>query len=272
MVGLVVVAWLYSQGVKTLWWRSGVGQGITPWEALAFNGGLTVIFIAFISPLSVLSEDLFAAHMVQHLLLLLVAAPLFVLGRAFLALAWSIPRSVQRWLGYWWRQQSDLHLIGRLLLQPRMSWGVHLVILWVWQAPYVYKVALHDPIVHIAQHGVFLGAAILFWRLLLLPDANNPLPCALKVRFLTSTALTGVLLGVLIMFAPTLWHPIYAPTAAHWGLTALADQRLAGMILAVAVGIIYLGIITMFWRSWRRGDQTTAASPHPVHLANSAVR
>ena len=131
MVGLVLIAWLYSRGVRILWWRSGVGQGITVGQALAFNGGLTVLFIAFVSPLYVLSADLFIAHTVQHLLLILLAAPLFLLGKAPVALSWAIPKTIQRWWHYWWRKQGDLHLIGRFFLQPRVSWGVYLTSLWL---------------------------------------------------------------------------------------------------------------------------------------------
>ena len=131
MVGLVLIAWLYSRGVRILWWRSGVGQGITVGQALAFNGGLTVLFIAFVSPLYALSADLFIAHTVQHLLLILLAAPLFLLGKAPVALSWAIPKTIQRWWHYWWRKQGDLHLIGRFFLQPRVSWGVYLTSLWL---------------------------------------------------------------------------------------------------------------------------------------------
>lgn len=271
LAGLTTVAWLYSQGVKTIWWRSGIGQGITSWQALAFNGGLMVLFLAFISPLDALSSDLFSAHMVQHLLLFLAAAPLFVLGRAPLALTWAIPKAVQRWLGYWWRQQSDLHLIVRFFLRPSMSWGVHLMALWLWQAPYVYKVALHDPIVHAGQHGGFLVAAILFWRLLLLHNGAEAVPPSLTFRFVATTAVAGLLLGLLITFTPTVWYPIYAQTAVRWGLTAATDQRLAGLLLASTMGLVYLGITALYWRSWR-DNRRTATTPPAIHLANSPVQ
>ena len=271
MAGLATVAWLYSQGVKIVWWRSGVGQGITPWQALAFNGGLTVLFLAFISPLDALSRDLFIAHMAQHLLLILVAAPLLVFGNAPVALAWALPKWIQRRWGYWWRQQSDLHLIGRLFLRPSMIWGVHLVALWLWQVPYVYKVARHDPIVHVGQHGVFLVAAMLFWQLLLSNKRNDPLPIVVTLRFVATTALAGVLLGLLITFVPTLWYPVYTPTALGWGLTAVADQQMAGVILASSMGLVYFGITAAYWRTWR-DSRRAATSQQQIHLANAPVQ
>ena len=271
LVGLATVAWLYSQGVKIVWWRSGVGQGITPWQALAFNGGLTVLFLAFISPLDALSRDLFIAHMAQHLLLILVAAPLLVFGNAPVALAWALPKWIQRRWGYWWRQQSDLHLIGRLFLRPSMIWGVHLVALWLWQVPYVYKVARHDPIVHVGQHGVFLVAAMLFWQLLLSNKRNDPLPIVVTLRFVATTALAGVLLGLLITFVPTLWYPVYTPTALGWGLTAVADQQMAGVILASSMGLVYSGITAAYWRTWR-DSRRAATSQQQIHLANAPVQ
>lgn len=268
--GLATVAWLYSQGVKKIWWRSGAGEWIRPWQALAFNGGLTILFLAFISPLYALSKDLFTAHMVQQLLLLLVAAPLLILGGAPLALVWSIPKAIQRWLGYWWRQQSDLHLIGRVFARPQMIWGIYLVTLWLWQVPYIYKVALYDPVVHVVQHVVSLIVAMLFWQLLLPAKGKRTLPAAVTLRIVATTALAGILLGLLIAFAPALWYPVYEPTATRWGLTAIVDQRLAGLMLASTMGLVYLSITAIHWRTWRGHRQPT---PQPqIHLANSPVR
>lgn len=270
MVGLAAVAWFYSQGVKTLWWRSGAGQGITPWQALAFNGGLMLLFLAFISPLDALSQDLFTAHMAQHLLLLLGAAPLFVLGGVPLALTWSVPKVVKRRLGYWWRQQHDLHLIGRWLVKPHRIWGVHLVMLWLWQVPYIYRVTLHDPLVHGVQHAVFLVAAILFWRLLLSAQ-HHALPVAVTLRLVAITALAGILLGLLIAFAPALWYPVYTPTATRWGVTPIVDQWLAGVLLASSMGLVYLGIAAAYWRIWR-GNRRGTTTQSQIHLANSPVQ
>lgn len=272
MVGLVLMAWLYSRGVRILWWRSGVGQVITIGQALAFNGGLTALFLAFVSPLHALSADLFVAHTVQHLLLILVAAPLLLLGKASLALSWAIPKAIQRWWHYWWRNQHDLHLIGRFLRQPRVSWGVYLVTLWLWQAPYVYQVAQRDPLVHLVQHGVLLAAAMLFWRLLLLPPTAESLSPALRFRFVATTALAGILLGALIILTPPFWYPIYLPTAQQWGLTPALDQQLTGLILVGSMSLVYLSLTIAYWRTWRQQDRTTVTTQQPTHLARSTAR
>lgn len=271
MVGLVFIAWLYSRGVRILWWRSGVGQVITVGQALAFNGGLTVLFIAFVSPLHALSADLFIAHTVQHLLLILLAAPLLLLGQASIALSWAIPKALQRWWHYWWRQQSDLHLIGRFFLQARVSWGVYLATLWLWQAPYVYKVAQYDGLVHLVQHGILLATAMLFWRLLLLPQTHEALSPVLRFRFVAAIALTGILLGSLITLTPPLWYPIYLPTAQHWGLTPALDQRLAGTVLLVAMSLVYLSLTVMAWRTWRQHGRAPLTTQQPAQLARSTA-
>lgn len=272
MVGLVLIAWLYSRGVRILWWRSGVGQGITVGQAMAFNGGLTVLFIAFVSPLYALSADLFIAHTVQHLLLILLAAPLLLLGKAPLALGWAIPKGIQRWWHYWWRKQSDLHLIGRFFLQPRVSWGAYLATLWLWQAPYIYKVALYDGLVHLVQHGVLLAAALLFWRLLLLPKTDGTVSPALRFRFVATSACTGILLGALMILTPPFWYPIYLPTARHWGLTATVDQQVTGIVLSIAMGLVYLSLTVIYWRTWRQQERITMTTQQPTHLAQSTAQ
>lgn len=272
MVGLVLMAWLYSRGVRILWWRSGMGQVITVGQALAFNGGLTVLFMAFVSPLHALSADLFVAHTVQHLLLLLLAAPLLLRGKVPVALRWAIPKAIQRWWHYWWRKQSDLHLIGRFFLQPRVSWGVYLVTLWLWQAPYVYKVAQHDALVHLVQHGVLLVAAMLFWRLLLLPQTDENISLARRFRFVATIALAGILLGALITLTPPFWYPIYLPTAQRWGLTPAIDQQLTGIVLLVSMSLVYLSLTIAYWRTWRQQDRTTMTTQQPAHLVRSTAR
>ncbi|MEZ4728493.1 MAG: cytochrome c oxidase assembly protein [Caldilineaceae bacterium] len=270
LLGLVFISWLYSQGVKTLWWRAGVGQGITHWQALAFNGGLTVLLLAFVSPLGALSNHLFAAHMVQHLLLLVVAAPLLVVGSAPQALTWAFSQFWRRRLAYWWRRQNDLHVAWQFLIQPRVTWGLHLGMLWVWQIPYVYKVALQDPIVHIVQHGMFLGAALLFWGLLLRTPSNG-LPSPVGLWFILTTALCSVVLSIGIAFSPLLWHFRDTP-AYHWYLTPLADQRLAGLILGATMGTVYLGVTWIFWRSGRREGGYTKAPVPAVSPPERAVQ
>lgn len=272
LVGLVIMAWLYSRGVRILWWRSGVGQGVTVGQALAFNGGLTVLFIAFISPLHALSADLFIAHTVQHLLLILLAAPLLLLGKAPVALGWAIPKEIQRWWHYWWRKQGDLYLIGRFFLQPRVSWSAYLATLWLWQAPYVYKVALHDELVHLVQHGVLLAASMLFWRLLLLPQSDETVSPALRFCFVATIALASILLGALITLTPPLWYPIYLPTAQRWGLTPVADQQLTGIVLLVSMGLVYLSLTIGYWRTWQQQNRSAMTTQQPAHLVRSTAQ
>lgn len=271
LIGLATVAWLYSQGVKTLWWRAGVGQVITPRQALAFNGGLTIIFLAFASPLHAFSEVLFTAHIAQHLLLFLVAAPLFIVGNAPVALEWSLPRPVWQRLGYWWRQQADLHLLWHVLTQPRVTWGAHIMLLWIWQAPYLYKVTLRDDLAHVVQHGLLLGAALLFWRLILLNKQNSIFPMGVMLRLAPLTALFSALLGLWITFAPSPWHPIYARTAPLWGLTTQADQQVAGLLLTLSMAFVYLGITALSWRTWQRNGKQLVP-PSPVHLTDPATQ
>lgn len=271
MVGLVLMGWLYSRGVRILWWRSGVGEVISVRQALAFNGGLTVLFIAFVSPLHALSADLFLAHTVQHLLLILLAAPLLLLGQASVALSWAIPKEIQRWWHYWWRQQCDLHLIGRFFLQPRISWIVYLATLWLWQTPYVYKVAQHDGLVHLVQHGVLPATAMLFWRLLLLPQTDETLSLGLRFRFVATIALTGILLGALITLTPPLWYPIYLPTAQQWGLTPALDQRLTGIVLLVAMSLVYVSLTVVYWCTWRQQERVATTTQQPASLVRSTV-
>ena len=239
LASLALAGWRYAGGVGSLWQRAGSGRGVSGWRVAAFSGGLLALFIALISPLDALSGALFSAHMVQHLLLMMVAAPLLVLGAPPVALTWALPQRWRARVGRWWHGQTVLRSSWQALSHPAAVWGLYMSALWVWHLPLLYEAALRSEFIHFLEHGCFLAAAVLFWWTLARCPLRGRLSYGAGILYVFTTALHSGLLGSLLTFTPRLWYPIYAASTPGWGLTPLEDQQLAGVTMWVPMGIIY---------------------------------
>ncbi len=193
-----------------------------PWFAL----GCMALLAALVSPLENAAHDLFSAHMAQHLVLVYVAAPLFV--AAFPGV--TLPRA---------------------LTSVVVVWSLHIAALWAWHLPSLYTVALYENAVHVLEHTSFLGTAILFWYAVASPNAARlDAPRALLLVFITAVA--GGALGAVLTLTPTPLYEIHRAGTEAWGLTLLEDQQLAGLVMWVPAGVVYLGTACALFVGWMR--------------------
>jgi putative membrane protein len=252
VAGLALSGWLYVRGVRRLW-RAGAGRGIRRWEAYCYAGGWLALFVALVSPLHPLGEVLFSAHMTQHELLMLVAAPLLVLGRPVVAFLWALPVEGARTAGGWgkaaWFQRT-----WRALTNPLAAWAVHAAALWVWHAPVLFQATLGSDLVHTAQHVCFLGSALLFWWALV-HGPQGAMGYGVAVLYLFTTSVHSGVLGALITFARETLYPAYNETTLTWGLTALEDQQLGGLIMWVPAGLVYIAAGLALCAGWMRESE-----------------
>jgi cytochrome c oxidase assembly factor CtaG len=247
---LVLSAWLYARGVQALWRTAGAGHGIARWEAAAFALGWFTLALALLSPLHQLGGVLFSAHMAQHELLMVIAAPVIVLGRPVVPFLWALPFSWRRALGAL-SSASPVSRTWALLTLPSIAWTLHAVAIWLWHAPVLYQATLSSESMHTVQHVSFLGTALLFWWALL-RGLQTRLARPATVIYLFTTAVHTSLLGALLTFAPRLWYPLYDAATAPWGLTPLEDQQLAGVIMWVPAGLSYLIAALALAATWLR--------------------
>jgi putative membrane protein len=236
---IVLVGWLYARGVGALWGRAGVGRGVERWRAAAFGAGLLALAVALASPLDALGGVLFSAHMAQHMLLAVVAAPLLVLGAGGTGLLWALGEAGRRRVGGWWRGAGRARAVWRGVSHPLSAWALHVGVLWAWHLPGLYQAALGDALVHAAEHASFLGSGWLFWWTVL-GTGHGRLNAGAGVLYLFTASLAGGVLGVLMTFAPAAWYPAYAASAPVWGLSGLEDQQVAGLIMWIPAGLVYL--------------------------------
>ena len=237
---------LYAQGVQNLWSRAGRGRGIRMSRVMAFTAGWCLLALATVTPLHAMGEQLLTAHMVEHEILMAAAAPLLAFSRPIGAFLWALPK---RWRGNLIATVRTPAVIAGwgVLTAPFAATLVHAAAIWAWHAPPLFEAALADPVLHRLQHVSFLATALLFWwSLAKLPKREYGFGAA--QLFLTMIH-TG-LLGALITLAPRVLYPIQTEHALVWGLQPLEDQQLAGLLMWVPAGLVYLGAALAMLGVW----------------------
>jgi len=240
IAGLALAAWVQARGVRALWRRAGVGRGLARWRVAAFAGGLVAVALALLSPIDTVGSALFAVHMIQHMLLVVVAAPLLVLGDTGTAALWALPIRARRRVGRWWRHARLLPAIWHALRLPLVAFTLHVGALWLWHLPSLYDAALRNEAVHVTEHASFFLTALLFWYPLADRHRARRFGVGTATLYLFAAGLQCTMLGALMAFARHPWYVAHYGTTAAWGLTPLEDQQLAGLIMWIPAGLVYL--------------------------------
>lgn len=252
LLNLAVMAGLYGYALRKMWRRTGAGHGVSVWRVLAFAGALLAIAIALLSPVDALSDDLSWVHMLQHLILMAVAAPLLVLGYPEFVLLWVLPPRARRALGCWPQRSAVFGALWRASWNPLWIWSVHALAIWVWHVPVLYELALTDPLVHDIEHLTFFLAAVLFWRVAIDPRSSLRVNPGLGVLYLFTTTLHASALGALMTLSPRPWYPIYIGRTEVWNLTPMEDQQLAGLIMWMPGCTVYALAAAVMVGLWLR--------------------
>ncbi len=240
VIPLVLTAVLYASGS-----RKHVGQ--TSFQRVCFWGGWFSLVLALNSPLHPLGEVLFSAHMVQHEVLMLVSAPLFVLSRPLVTFLWALPMNWRKALGAWSKRRY-VKSSWTFLTDPFTAWAMHAAAIWIWHAPALFELTLRSDLVHTAQHLSFFLSGLLFWWAVFYAKGRGAYGAAFLFVF-TTAAHTGIL-GALLTFAPHIWYRAYSTTTQAWGLTPLQDQQLGGLIMWVPASLVYLAAGLFLCAEW----------------------
>lgn len=244
VVPLVLTAFVYLRG-----WRPPDGRG----RRGSFVAGLILIAAALVSPVEAAADVLVSAHMVQHLLLVGLAAPLLAVSAPGAALLRGTPSIVRRRFVSARRSlRIDVAWLRRFR-HPTARWLLFVVTFWVWHASVLYAAAVERPLVHVAEHVTFIATSFLVWSSILGHPATR-LPPFVGVIAVFGLALQSVLLAALMTFARTPWYEPYASPAPGWGLDPLADQQLAGVIMWVPSGLVHSAIGIALLARWLHAD------------------
>jgi cytochrome c oxidase assembly factor CtaG len=250
LAGLPLTAWAYWRGHA-----SGPRRPIDTWRARCFTAALVALGLALLSPLDALSGALASAHMVQHLLLLLVAAPLLALSAPSSAILRGSPLALRRASGRWRRRLRLTHGNLGVLRHPAAVWLLSVGVIWFWHAAGPYDATLDNQPLHVLEHASFLVTAVLFWQVVVGVRGAARVLGGLGVLLVFAMAMQSVFLSVLLTFARTPWYSGYAQTTSPWGLDPLTDQRLAGVIMWIPAGGIYLVVALALLVTWIRATE-----------------
>jgi putative membrane protein len=262
---LAAIALVYAIGARRLWRRSGRGRALRSRHALLFAAGWAVLAAALVSPIHALGQRVFTAHMIEHELLMAVAAPLLVASFPAAAMMWALPMPLRRAFARA-GHASMVRAVWAVISRPLAATLLHGVAIWVWHVPALFQAALEQGFLHYAQHASFFGTGLLFWWALL-PRPGREQSYGGAVMHLFFTSLHTGLLGVLLLVSPRLWYPANASGAALWGLGPLEDQQLAGLVMWVPAGLVYGGAALLLAGLWIRstGQTPVREASHALH-------
>jgi putative membrane protein len=261
---LVISGVLFVVGLRRLWHEAPKRRSIRTWEALCFAGGWFALFVALVSPVHAWGRVLFSAHMSQHEILMLVAAPLLVLGRPLIAFLWAFPVEWSRRIGNV-AKLSWFSRAWRTLTIPLVAWLVHAVALWIWHIPVLFEAVLRYESVHTLQHLSFLLSALLFWWALI-HGPQGVMGYGAAVLYVFTTSIHSGALGALITIAGSVWYPSYIGLTESWGLTPLEDQQLGGLIMWIPAGLVYVIAGLALFAGWLREAELRVAKKALVIL------
>jgi putative membrane protein len=250
MGGLALAGALYGRGAARLGQRTGRRHG---GRVLAFALGLAAVALVLVTPLDSLGEERLWAHMVQHMVLSVVAAPLLVLANPLPAMLWGLPDRARRAAAPWWRRVARSHAQVR----GWVAWSVvalvvHTAAMWAWHAPAAYEAAVRSHWLHVLQHSSFLGSALFFWWAVLGSRRRALYGAGVLVIFLA--ALQGTALGAYMTLSERIWYPVYSHAGGN--LTPIEDQQVAGVIMWGPSGVAYLLAAMLLFAAWIGGGSS----------------
>lgn len=215
--------------------EQGLIKRSQPWY---FGAGLATLVVALFSPIDVFSNVLFVMHMTQHVLLIMVAAPLILLG---------LPAAFVRPL----LQDARLKRVLAWLTNPFTAFTLYNLTLIVWHFPALYELTLRNPFIHDLEHAMFFYTALLSWWPLLSPVRELPrLAYPGQMLYIFLIAIPAGLLSAVLVFANRVVYPAYAAVPRLWGMTALADQQAGALVMMIPSKAIYLIAFTIVFFIW----------------------
>jgi cytochrome c oxidase assembly factor CtaG len=229
-----------------------------PWRksrTWAFLAGLAVLAVALLSPLATYAEALFSVHMVQHLLLTMVAAPLLVLGTPVSLLVRAVGRSghrtVMRLLRSW---------PVAVLTHPLIAWVGFVAVIWGAHFSGLYEAALQSPLVHAAEHALFLvSALLLWWPVIGLDPSRWRMPHPMRIGYLFLQGPVNTFLALALYSSGRILYPTYAASGRTWGPAPLDDQQLGGAIMWVVGDLLFLAATILAIAAWMRHEEVVTA-------------
>ncbi|ADJ63808.1 cytochrome c oxidase assembly protein [Herbaspirillum seropedicae] len=228
-------------------------------QLACFGSGWLCLAAALLSPIDTAGAASFAAHMVQHELLMIAAAPLLIAGRPVKAWLWALPAGWRKPVGRWFGRRAWLSWI-RQLSRPLPAWLIHFAAVWGWHVPACFEAALRHEALHMTQHLSFFVSALLFWWSVL-ASWRRTQPDHGALLYLFSTMMHTSALGALLALSSRLWYPAYGELPWSYGISPLEDQQLGGLIMWIPGALSYVIVALVLCARWLKGGDDEAVHP-----------
>lgn len=232
LIGTSLLILGYALSVGPLRRRFRWGDAVEPARQLAFYVGSLCMFIALVGPLDVLGDkDLFSAHMAQHILLTFIVPPLWVLGTPGWLIRLLFPRRI----------------LARMM-NPFIAFIAFNGMMWFWHLPSIYDGALDHEWLHIAEHLLFMAAAVIGWLPVFKSELAEQMTPLRQLIYLTPSMFSCTALAALITLSSVQLYRFYSNSSLQWGLTPLADQQLGGLAMWLPGDYLYMILIVWMFK------------------------
>lgn len=240
-VPILLLAFLYARGLRSL------GQHPrfhSTWRPAAYYLGLFIGYMAVESPLDHFADNLFSAHMVQHELLMMVAAPLVLLGAPMIPVLRGIPRPIRRKYVRPMLQARPARAALRTLSNPFAAWTIFAIALVTWHLPGPYDLGESNDVIHDFEHLSLTLAAMLFWWNVIDPVPLKPnLSHLLRIPYAFTFGVLAMGFFAFVTLSEHPWYSATLQTAPLYGLTSLEDQQIGGVFMWIAGSFIMLAAV-----------------------------
>ena len=258
------------------WWRlrRHARPPAATWRLCAYFTGIAAVGLALLSPLARLADDLFFVHMIQHLLLIKIAAPALLLADPLPEILWSLPGPARLRAGRLLAPGAPLRAAWRAVTRMPLTWLTYALTLWLWHLPVAYDAALSDRLLHDAEHLMFFGAGLLFWWPLIspAPHLRGPVHHAVRIVYLLLAAFHEAVLGLLLTLAPWVLYSSYALVPRVQGVSAQDDQTWGGIIMWGAGGAIdMLAVLWLLFRMLGKQERLSPSGPAIISPPSHSV-
>lgn len=261
---LLLAGTLYIRGWRQL--RQKQHLLANGWRLVSYLAGLAAVCLALLSPIDVLSQQLFLFHMIQHLLLMMIAPPLLWLAEPFPVGVWGMPASVRPLIVHAFNKNSRFRAGLQRLTAPGIIWLLLITVLWGWHDPQAYNAALRVDWLHDLEHLSFFGVAWLYWWQLTgaAPILGRRPSTLARVIYAIGGVPPNMIAGIFIAFSESIIYTHYLSVPRLFGISVLYDQQLGGLLMWIPGSMMYIiaALVLIFRRLQREERQPPSAAAH----------